>query len=73
MENAIVSETQSTVHRVQIGVECPLCHWKQLIDVPLEKLQMNHPLALEMRRHLEAWMASRCPDHLNAVSMLSKN
>lgn len=60
-------------HFAQVGVECPHCHWKQLVSVPLEKAQMNHPMALEIRRHLEAWMGSRCPDHLNAIPALSKN
>ncbi|MGH9396347.1 MAG: hypothetical protein ACRD18_05795 [Terriglobia bacterium] len=73
MGTAIEAENQQVVHRAQVGVECPQCHWKQFVEVQLEKPQLDNPLALEIRRQLEAWMASRCPDHLNAISMLSKN
>jgi hypothetical protein len=27
----------------------------------------------EMRKHLEAWIASRCPDHLGPILEMSKN
>ncbi|MGH9449144.1 MAG: hypothetical protein ACRD11_01240 [Terriglobia bacterium] len=73
MGTAIETETVRAPHRAQVGVECPQCHWKQFVEVQLEKTQLDHPLAVEIRRQLEAWMASRCPDHLNAISMLSKN
>lgn len=68
-------QTQDTrvLHHAQVGVECPQCHWKQFVEVQLEQPAMDHPIALEIRRQLEAWMASRCPDHLNAISLLSKN
>lgn len=73
MGNATPAGGAAIAHRAHIGVECPQCHWKQFVEVQLEKPQMNHPLAIEIRRQLEAWMASRCPDHLNAISALSKN
>lgn len=73
MGNAIVRESETAVHLTQVGVECPHCHWKQLVNVTLEKPQINHPMALEIRRQLEAWMGSRCPDHLNVIPALSKN
>ncbi|MGH9406400.1 MAG: hypothetical protein ACRD3D_11265 [Terriglobia bacterium] len=73
MGNALEVSAQPVTHRAKVGIECPLCHWKQLIEVQLEQPQINHPLAMEIRRHLEAWMGSRCPDHLNAISGLSKN
>jgi len=27
----------------------------------------------ELRKHLEAWIASRCPDHLGPILQMSKN
>ena len=27
----------------------------------------------EIRKHLEAWIASRCPDHLGPILEMSKN
>jgi hypothetical protein len=27
----------------------------------------------ELRKHLEAWIASRCPDHLGPILEMSKN
>jgi hypothetical protein len=27
----------------------------------------------ELRKHLEAWVASRCPDHLAPIMEMSKN
>jgi hypothetical protein len=27
----------------------------------------------ELRKHLEAWIASRCPDHLGPIMEMSKN
>jgi len=38
-------------------------------DQPLEL----SPLALEIRTQLEAWMASRCPDHLTVMPNFSRN
>jgi hypothetical protein len=28
---------------------------------------------VELRKHLEAWIASRCPDHLGPILQMSKN
>ena len=73
MGNVIETGNTAVAHSAQVGVECPLCHWKQWVNVQLEKPQINHPMALEIRRQLEAWMGSRCPDHLNVIPTLSKN
>jgi hypothetical protein len=27
----------------------------------------------ELRKHLEAWIATRCPDHLGPIMEMSKN
>jgi hypothetical protein len=60
-------------HRTQVGVECPQCHWRQFMEIEVDEGIMNTPLAAEIRSQLEAWMASRCPDHLGAFMKLSKN
>ena len=60
-------------HRAQVGVECPHCHWRQFVEVQLDDRVVDSPLAREIQRHLEAWMASRCPDHLGPILDLSKN
>ncbi len=60
-------------HRAQVGVECPQCHGKQFVEVQFDKPLENSPLAIEIQTHLEAWMASRCPDHLSAISKFCKN
>lgn len=66
---------KQVIHRAQVGVECPQCHIKQFMEVDFdrEKELRNSPLALEIRAQLEAWMVSRCPDHLGVISHLSKN
>jgi hypothetical protein len=38
-------------------------------DQPIEL----SPLARELRAQLEAWMASRCPDHLSVMPQVSRN
>lgn len=74
MENVkTATAVQPEFHRAQVGVECPRCHWKQLVEINLDKTPMDNPLAREIHAHLQAWMASRCPDHLNAISTLSRN
>jgi hypothetical protein len=60
-------------HRAHLGVECPQCHGKQFVEVQFDQPLELSPLALEIRAQLEAWMASRCPDHPNAISQVSKN
>ncbi|MGH9325143.1 MAG: hypothetical protein ACRD2B_00430 [Terriglobia bacterium] len=73
VQNATQIRQNTEVHRAQLGVECPQCHWRQFVEIHLEEPVANSPMAFEIRRHLEAWMASHCPDHLNAISKLSKN
>ena len=73
MENVTVTENTPVVHMAHVGVECPRCRWRQFVEVHLDKPQMDSPMAREIREQLEAWMASHCPDHLNAISALSKN
>jgi hypothetical protein len=43
------------------------------MEIEVDEGIMNTPLAAEIRSQLEAWMASRCPDHLGAFMKLSKN
>ncbi|HLI29530.1 MAG TPA: hypothetical protein VKV79_00340 [Terriglobia bacterium] len=73
MDRIAARENTAPFHLAHVGVECPRCHWKQFVEVHLEKAQMDSPMAREIRAQLEAWIASRCPDHLNVISALSKN
>jgi hypothetical protein len=58
-------------HRPHVPVECPVCHWRYFQEVDLDG--GNFPLAREIRAHLEAWLASRCPEHLGPFLQMSKN
>jgi len=73
LQSDIQREKVPVKHRAHMGVECPQCHWRQLVEIDLDKPFVDSPLAYEIHRQLEAWMASRCPDHLNIISNLSKN
>ncbi|PYV10760.1 MAG: hypothetical protein DMG23_06570 [Acidobacteria bacterium] len=68
-----VQEKPRVEQRVQVGVECPQCHWRHFLEVEMDEKFLNTPLAREIRHHLEAWIASRCPDHLGLISKFSKN
>lgn len=59
--------------RVQVGVQCPQCRWKHHIEVEMDVKLLQSPLYQEIKGHLEAWLLSRCPDHLGAIANLSKN
>jgi hypothetical protein len=60
--------------RTQIGVECPECHWRQFMEVEIEdSILKSSPLRQEIKNHLESWMKTHCPDHLNIVAEMSKN
>ena len=43
------------------------------MEVEVDPLLMNSPLAREIQMHLEEWMLSRCPDHLGEFLKTSKN
>jgi len=60
--------------RTQVAVECPQCHWKHFLETEIDRSLLHTPLAKEIQAQLEAWIASRCPDHLGVlVSKLSQN
>ena len=59
--------------RTQVGVECPQCHRRQLMEIEVDSSLLQSPVAREIQAHLEAWTASRCPDHLNVIAEMSKN
>lgn len=73
MEQQIVREEQGVAHRAQVGIECPQCHVKQFMEIQLDKPVSNSPAVEEIRHQLEAWIASRCPDHLGPVLKSSMN
>lgn len=68
-----INEEAPVIHRAHLGVECPSCHWKQFVEVGLDKTELNSPMAREIYGHLAAWMASHCPDHLNMISAMRRN
>lgn len=57
----------------RLGVECPACHARQFLELQLEQPLSDSPVALEIRRQLELWLASHCPDHLGPIMEMSKN
>ena len=74
MEQQLQQEQeQAIVHRAQVGIECPACHSRQFVEVQLDGPLTNSPAADEIRRQLEAWIASRCPDHLGPLLKTSMN
>jgi len=58
-------------HRAHVPVQCPVCKWRHFMEVETEDLDLKSGGAL--REHLEAWIASRCPDHLGPILEMSKN
>jgi cytochrome c553 len=60
-------------HRAQVGIECPTCHVRQFMEIQMDSAMLNSRAAEEIRRQLEAWIASRCPDHLGPILKTSKN
>ncbi len=60
-------------HRARVRVECPICHWRHLLEMEADlRPEKSLPFA-EVRAGLEAWLASRCPDHLSLWLGSSKN
>ena len=43
------------------------------MEIEIDPLLVNSPLAREIQSHLEEWMLSRCPDHLGDYFKASKN
>jgi hypothetical protein len=39
----------------------------------IESEELDAVAGKEVRKHLEAWIASRCPDHLGPILEMSKN
>ena len=39
----------------------------------IETEDMDVQAGRELRKHLEEWIASRCPDHLGPILEMSKN
>ena len=62
-------------HRAQVGVECPQCHFRQFVEVDsdLGGILKDSKVAQKICAELEAWMLSRCPEHLRAIAGMSKN
>jgi hypothetical protein len=58
-------------HRTQVPVQCPVCNWRHFVEIETEEKDLAAEAIL--RKHLEAWIASRCPDHLGPILEMSKN
>jgi hypothetical protein len=43
------------------------------MEVEADVKLLKSPLYEEIRHQLEAWLRSRCPDHLGAIANMSKN
>ena len=43
------------------------------MEVEIDEGLLNSPQYKEIKGHLEAWMKSRCPDHLGVIAEMSKN
>jgi len=63
------------LHRAHVGVECPQCHFRQFVEVDsdLDGTLKDSKVANKILVELQAWMLSRCPDHLRAIAGMSKN
>jgi hypothetical protein len=66
-------QEQGLAHRAQVGIECPTCHVRQIMEIQIESPVGNSRAAEEIRRQLESWIASRCPDHLGPILKTSMN
>jgi hypothetical protein len=66
-------EQQVPPHRAQVGIECPTCHARQFMEIQIDSPLNNSRAAEEIRRQLEVWIASRCPDHLGPILKASMN
>jgi hypothetical protein len=62
-------------HRAHVGVECPQCHYRQFIEVDSDLVGtfQDSKVARTIHAELQAWMLSRCPEHLKVISGMSKN
>ncbi len=60
-------------HRGQIRVECPQCHARQFLEIHLDEPLADSQFAREIQAHLQAWIATRCPDHLGPYLKVTKN
>jgi hypothetical protein len=73
METQAKGEPERIFHHVQVGVVCPTCSRRHFLEVGADDSLLNSPAGREIRAHLEAWLASRCPDHLGQIAQISRN
>ncbi len=67
------AEGNAAGHRARVGVECPLCQWRQFLEINFDQTQMDAKSNQEIVRQLQEWLRSRCPDHLGPFLEMSKN
>jgi hypothetical protein len=68
-------ENPSEQHRAQVGVECPQCHYREFVEVDSDLVGtfQDSKVARSIHAELQAWMLSRCPQHLRTITSMSKN
>jgi hypothetical protein len=65
--------SEQTFHHAQVGVVCPTCSRRHFLEVGADDSLLNSSAGKEIRAHLEAWLASRCPDHLGEIAEINRN
>jgi hypothetical protein len=73
METQSNRVSEQSFHHAQVGVVCPICTRRHFLEVGADDSLLNSPAGKEIRGHLEAWLASRCPDHLGQIAEISRN
>jgi hypothetical protein len=73
MAQPTAAEQTAVQHRAQLPVQCPVCHWRQFIEVSLDKSLLDTPYGREMQQHIQEWLRSRCPEHLGPIMETLKN
>jgi DNA-directed RNA polymerase subunit RPC12/RpoP len=58
-----------------MGIECPHCHFRQFMEVDSDLMNtfQDSKVVRKIYAELQAWMVSRCPEHLRAIAGMAKN
>jgi hypothetical protein len=72
-ERKLTTQSFAMEERTRVGIECPVCHRQQFLELEVDSGLLKSPMAEEIRKHLLDWVVSRCPDHLGPIAKLSKN
>lgn len=72
-ERDVANQDERVEHRAQVAVECPQCHWRQFMEVNLDKTAADKAYGREIQALIQEWLRTRCPDHLGTFLEISKN